>query len=279
MTSPTASAIYEGWIRHRRYEPVQNHFRYRLFLLYLDLDELETAFEHSWLWSTRRPAMAWFRRRDHLGPEHLPLDVAVRDLAQQRLGRRPTGSIRLLTHLRYFGLCFNPVSFFYLFDSTDRLDCIVAEVDNTPWGERHWYVLPREAAALDRCWLGFRFAKEFHVSPFLPMEMDYDWRFAVPGETLWVHMSNLDRGRLHFDATLFTRRTALEPASLRRVLARHPAMTLHVLAAIYRQAARLWRKGAPFHEHPGPPPGSVGGPLPKPDPTAADRPDRSHRSA
>jgi hypothetical protein len=243
------SCIYRGAIRHRRRSPVSHEFRYRLFMLYLDLDELPRVFAGRWLWSVRRPALAWFRRADYLGDPAVPLDRAVRDLVATRTGTRPSGPIRLLTHLRYFGYVQNPVSFYYCFDAAGiRVETIVAEITNTPWGERHAYVLPAQPGdAQER---RFRLAKTFHVSPFMPMDMAYDWRFSLPGRRLTVHMRNLARGEQVFDATLVLRREPLTGRALAAALARHPWMTATVVAGIYWQAFRLWLKGAPFHPHP-----------------------------
>jgi len=166
------SCLYEGWVRHRRYAPRAHAFRYRLFMLYLDLDELDTVFRGRWLWSTRRPALAWFRRADYLGDARVPLKQAVLDRVEQATGRRPRGPVRLLTHLRYCGHCMNPVSFYYCFDETgERVDTVVAEITNTPWGERHVYVLPVDP---DQRVLHFRFDKRLHVSPFMAMDLNYD---------------------------------------------------------------------------------------------------------
>jgi DUF1365 family protein len=250
------SALYTGWIQHRRFGPARNAFRYRIFMSWLDLAELERVFERRWFWSARRPALAWFRRADFLGPAHLPLDVAVRDRVQQHTGVRPRGPIRLLTHLRFFGYSFNPVSFYYVFDEADtHVETIVAEITNTPWRERHAYVLPvTRAKGAPHCWR-FSFAKQFHVSPFMPMDLRYDWSFGTPGQGLHVHMENhvcaLDGARrLAFDATLHLRRREMTAASMAMALLRFPFITLRVSALIYWQALKLLFKRAPFHVHP-----------------------------
>jgi uncharacterized protein len=245
------SCIYKGWVRHRRVAPTDNRFRYRLFMLYLDLAELPGLFDGTPGWSARRPSLAWFRRADYLGPASLPLDVAVRNLVEARTGVRPAGPIRLLTHLRYFGYCLNPVSFYYCYDPAgERLVTIVAEITNTPWGERHQYVLP--AGAQSTPLKRFEFDKRFHVSPFMPMEIQYHWCFNAPCDRLVVHMRNFRELRFMFDATLSLRREPISPGALVGALLRFPAMTLQVVAAIHFQAFRLWCKRTPFYPHPKP---------------------------
>lgn len=258
--APSASAIrsessclYEGEIRHRRFGKPGNEFRYRVFLACLDLAELDSVFRGRWLWSTRRPNIAWFRRADYLGDPKTPLDKAVRDRVFAETGFRPEGPIRLLTHLRYFGHNFNPVSFYYCYAADgETLDTIVAEIENTPWNERHAYVLPVRTAFDPEPRLRFRFPKQFHVSPFFPMEQLYDWRFTQPGRSLSIHMENFENGGKCFDATLTLERREIGAAALAGALARFPLITVKVIVAIYWQALRLWWKGARFHPHPGP---------------------------
>lgn len=248
--SQLASAVYTGSVRHRRFRPVRHAFTYGLFMMYLDLDELPGLFDRRWLWSVRHPAPARFRRRDHLGDPERDLASEVRRLVGAAVGRAPVGPIRLLTHLRYFGYGFNPVSLYYLFDGADeRVEAIVAEVNNTPWGERHCYVLPGEVSPsrVGR----YRFDKEFHVSPFMPMDLEYDWRVSMPGERLAVHIENRRGEEPLFDATLLLERREIGTASLASCLLRFPFMTARVVSAIHWQAARLWWKKAPFHPHPG----------------------------
>lgn len=246
-----ASAVYEGVVRHRRHGPHPHAFRYRIAQLYLDLDEVERVFDGRWLWSSRRRNVAEFRRSDYLGPAAMPLAESVRDCAERATGQRPAGPIRLLTHLRYAGVAFNPVSFYYCYAIDGiTLDCIVAEITNTPWRERHAYVLPVADAQPHGRALHWSFAKAFHVSPFMAMQRDYAWRFTVPGDDLRVHMDVLHDGTREFDATLQLQRRALDAHSLRRVLWRYPLMTAQVIGAIHWQALRLWLKRNRVHDHP-----------------------------
>ena len=248
------SAIYEGWVRHRRHAPVGHAFRYRMFQLYLDLAELDQVFAGRWLWSVDRPNLAQLRRRDYFGDPALPIDTAVRDHVQALRGTRPTGPIRLLTHARYFGKTMNPVSFYYCFAADGHaLECVVAEITNTPWGERHAYVLPADQAVRRGRALQWDFDKAFHVSPFMAMQHRYAWRFTPPGKDLNVHMDVLDAGgsgQRAFDATLSLQRRALDGPGLARVLYRYPLMTAQVIGAIHWQALRLWLMRTPFHSHP-----------------------------
>ncbi len=253
-----ASALYTGWIRHRRYAPHAHAFTYKLFLMYLDLAEIDRVFAGRWLWSAKRRNLAEFRRSDYLGDPAVPLDVAVRDRVQQHTGCRPIGPIRLLAHLRYFGQCFNPVSFYYCYAADGRtLQTVVAEITNTPWKQRHCYVLPVDDSTAHGDVHAWHFDKKFHVSPFMAMAHAYAWRLGIPGEQLRVHMDVLSAGAVpgqpsarEFDATLVLERKPLDGPHLAAALWRFPFMTLRVLGAIHWQALRLWWRGNPVHDHP-----------------------------
>ncbi|MGC4083330.1 MAG: DUF1365 domain-containing protein [Vicinamibacterales bacterium] len=241
------SCLYVGHIAHRRFMPRPHRFRYRLYMNFIDLAELPTLFDRFWLWSARRPALAWFRRGDFHGRASQPLDEAIRDRVAAETGQRPTGPVRLLTHLRYAGYSFNPVSFYFVYDAEgERVEHIVAEITNTPWKERHCYVLPVPATG-EWHW---HFQKQFHVSPFLPMDMEYDWRFSSPGESLAVHMQNWRDGRKVFDATLALSRRPMRSSTLARALLAVPLASVQVIAQIHWQALRLWLKRVPVQTHP-----------------------------
>lgn len=245
------SAIYQGWVRHRRYAPIEHSFQYRLFMMYLDLEELPDLFDHVPLWSARRFALAQFRRGDHVGNPNQPLAESIRQLVEESGAPRPAGPIRLLTHLRYFGHIFNPASFYFCYDAEGKnVETIVTEITNTPWKERHCYVHARSGDAGNARRMVFRFDKEFHVSPFMEMNQQYEWRFMDPGRNLLIHMENFQSERKVFDATMNLDRIEITALRLNAKLAQFPAMTLRVVAGIYWNALRLHLKGAPFHPHP-----------------------------
>jgi len=260
---PPASAVYEGTIRHRRFEPVDHAFSYRLFLMYLDLGELPEVLDPFPLYSARRAAPARFRREDFMGDPARPLDECARDTVAVATGSRPAGPVRLLTGLRYFGHSFNPVSLYYCFAAGgERVEAVVADVQNIPWGERHPYVLARGERR--GTVLSEELEKSFHVSPLMGMDQTYSFRASEPDESLAVHIESRPRetAKKHprgdflrsqqktFDATLNLRRHELSRGTLTRLLARYPAISLQTVAKIYAQSLRLKLKGAKYHPHP-----------------------------
>lgn len=246
------SAIYEGVVTHRRLAPVRHEFRYRIALPYVDLDEVDELCALHPLWSSRRPSPVRFRRRDFLdGEPDTDLGTAVRDLVAARGHARPTGPIAMLAHLRTWGWLFNPIAVYFCFDPEGAgVDSLVAEVTNTPWHERHAYVLapgPQPGASAAR---PHRFPKALHVSPFMGMDQEYELRCDAPGEGLRLRLASLEAGERVFEAGLTLRRREATRRELGRLLWSYPLMTMRVSLAIQRQALRLWRKGAPFHAHP-----------------------------
>ncbi|GAB4357322.1 MAG: DUF1365 domain-containing protein [Immundisolibacter sp.] len=246
----THSALYRGVLSHTRHLPRRHAFAYRLSMLYLDLDELPQLFDGIPLWSARRPAPAWFRRADFLGSPLRPLADSARDLVQQRCGRRPTGPVRVLTQLRYFGYQINPVRLYFLFDADgSAVEAVIAEVTNTPWGERHCYVLHEAVPGADGvpC---YAFDKVLHVSPFMPPDVRYEWALPVPGTRFYSVLTCRRQGAVWFEAQLALERRPIDAPTLLRTLARQPLPTARIALAIYWQAARLWCRRLPRYRHP-----------------------------
>jgi DUF1365 family protein len=241
----TASCLYAGTIRHRRHEP-RKDFSHRLTLAYVDLDELGSLLGGRLV--RTRPGLLRFRRRDYLGDPAQPLAAAVRDRVQALSGLRPQGPIRVLTQLRSWGLCFNPVSFYYCLDvEAERVAAVLAEVTNTPWGERHSYLL-RGAEGSEGVLQG-TFAKELHVSPFMGMDHTYQARATSPDRSLAVHIESRREGSAVFDATLALQRVELTRATAARLAARYPLASARILALIYGHAVGLKLSGARVHPH------------------------------
>lgn len=253
------SAVYLGDVRHRRHAPRPHAFAYPTAMLLLDLDELPDVLEGHRGWGVERRAALSFRRADHHGDPSLPLADAIRDTVGERTGVRPLGPVRLLAKPRVLGRGFNPVTFAYCYaaDGT-TLQAVLAEVTNTPWGERHAYVVdvadatgPSGAGApAPGAPLTWDLQKSFHVSPFMGMDQRYRWRMTPPGERLVVHLESHDADRRIFDATLTLRRRPLDSAGLRAFVRRQPLGTLADLARIYGHALALAAKRVPHVPHP-----------------------------
>jgi uncharacterized protein len=242
--------VYEGTARHRRLAPVVREFSPRLFLAYLDVDALPGSLDQLPGWSARRRALVHFRRRDFFDGEPSPLGDAVRDLVEKVIGRRPEGSVHLLAHLRTFGWLFNPLTVYYCWNSDGRaLDALVLEVTNTPWGERHWYVIDARSGTGTHI-----VPKALPVSPFLPMDLDYQVTWTVPGDALHLGIAVVREGETVFTAGLALRRRALDGRQALGILLRYPALPLRVSLAIYRQALALLLARVPVYRHPSPAP-------------------------
>jgi DUF1365 family protein len=245
-----SSCVYDAEVRHRRGAP-EHVVRHSYVLALLDLDELPGVVRSRRWWSDR-PAPVWFRRQDYLEGSDRPLRDALGDLVEERLGRRPAGPVRMLTQLRTLGWLFNPLTTYYcLTPDGERLDVLVLEVTNTPWHERSWYVLDGD----DVSGRGTPFAKDHHVSPFLPMDLIYRCRAPIPGDRLALRLelsrSIPDGGSERvLDVDLTGERRALGEPATRRTAVRRALQTVGVSAAIHAHAAVLAAKGARFHGHP-----------------------------
>lgn len=265
------SAIYEGTVVHHRRAPIDHRFSYRIVLPFVDLEELDRLCQLHPLWSAERPNAVSFRRRDYLPDRPGPLAVAARELVEERLGHRPTGPVAMLAHPRTWGWLFNPIALYYCFDPEGtRVEALVAEVTNTPWHERHVYVVGEPG--------GHRFAKVLHVSPFFDMEMDYELRYSEPGDHLTVSMKTVKDDETLFDARLRLNRHEADRHTLGRLIWSHRLMTTRVSVGIYRQALALWRAGAPFVPHPRRRTSATIGSVPCPATHPSARPSRPNGS-
>jgi hypothetical protein len=243
------SAIYVGSIRHRRSGPVRHEFTYPLFMAFLDVDRIPELMKVSRFTSYNRFNSAAFYEADHFGDPTLTLRQRLSADAANHGIRLPEGPIFLLTHLRYLGYNFNPISIFYCYNREGRIETMMAEVNST-FGERHNYWLSAANRVGPPESLRYQCGKKMHVSPFLPMELDYGFVLPPPGERLIAHMNTMAGEQIPLDATLRLRREPWTAASLRRVLLRFPWMTAKVIVAIHWEALKLYRKQVPVFTHP-----------------------------
>lgn len=248
MTSK--SAIYIGDVEHRRLAPKKNIFSYSVCYYFLELEEIPKIFKFPFLFSYNFPGLLSFWRKDYLGSKEKDLKAAVKEEIFKATQQTFEGQIKLLTNISYFGFCMNPVSFYYCYDSEGKnLKYIVSEITNTPWGERHPQVFSFDQEKDKKV---YEFPKNFHVSPFMPMTIDYTWVFHTPNEKLFVYMQNRNKGEkeLIFDSTLKLVRKDLNASNVALSFFSFPFVTLKTMVAIYYQAAKLYFKNVPFYTHP-----------------------------
>lgn len=242
--------LYLGSLRHRRFAPRPHAFTYHVCMAWLDIDRIPETLRQSRWTSYNRFNWASFDERDHFGDPALPLRARLMRDAQAHGVALPDGPIHLLTHLRYLGYCFNPISFYYCYDARGALHSILAEVNNT-FGEQHNYWLTAANRQPVTSAFRYRCAKAMHVSPFMDMPLDYEFALSEPGGTLVAHMSTSAGDTTpFFDATLTLTHQAWTPQTVRAALLRHPWMTVTVIAAIHWQALKLYLKGVPVFTHP-----------------------------
>ena len=244
------SAIYRGSVFHSRKKPFDHEFKYSLYMAYVNLKEINNILPNSFLWGINKKALISFNRRDYLERPEKKLIDAAKNLVFERIGKKIKGPIYLLAHLRTFGHCFNPVSFYYCFDKSEKnIDAIIAEVTNTPWKQRYCYVLDCQNSEKKNIFKNIK-DKELHVSPFFPMNHEYHFSISKPEKTITIKIDNLNQGVKVHEALLSLNKEDFSKKSLIKALINFPFMTVKVVTAIHWQAIKLWFKGAKIYNNP-----------------------------
>lgn len=242
------SHFYEGNVSHCRLEPKVHSFKYSFFWTAIDLDEMQQVFNKHPLWSLERWNVSSFRRKDHLGDPSKPLVQCVKEMIEKTFGYKPVGSVQLITHMAYLGFRFNPVSFYIVRDESGKIEFIVAEINNTPWGEQFCYIIDARNQTSES--IISKMKKQFHISPFFSMDIDYKWEFTFTDDQLVIQMENWEYGKKVFSVLMHAKQREMNKKSMTMVLIKYPLMTLQVIWGIYWQAFRLWLKKIPVYYHP-----------------------------
>lgn len=244
MSQPCESRLFFGQVRHRRFTPIEHALNYTLFMPAIDLDEVSQLQASVWGFGNRWWHWARFKRSDYVGEGNLK--HAVQQKVKELTGEECLGKVIAVCHLRYLGLYFSPVNFYYLYDQEGRWRYLLAEVSNTPWNERHYYAVSADEHHED---FGWQQNKAFHVSPFNPIDQSYVWRLKPLSDKLNIHLECHKQGK-HFDATMAMNAQPFTSKNLLRHLIAMPIQTVKVVVGIYWHAFKLWKKGAPFYSHP-----------------------------
>lgn len=231
-----------------------HEFKYQLFMCYLDLHELENSNDLSNLLPRKNFGFSTFREKDHLKDFDYSLTESVKELFRLKTDYQPTGPIRLLTQLSYFGYYFSPLNLYYCFDSKDKyVEAIIAEVTNTPWKEEYLYILDSDNQKIsegDNKELFYSHPKDFHVSPFMEMQQQYNWKVTEPTDNLTVDLTSFQDSKKKFQASLILQKKELTRTNLLKMRIRFPFMSAQIMQGIYWQAFKLWWKKCPFYSHP-----------------------------
>ena len=241
-------AVYQGTIAHTRFSSKSHKFTYKTNMLYLDLDELQGAFVGKFFWGYNKRNLASFYRSDFYGDKRKTIKKSIQSLLLNKINLHHKGKVFLLTTIRYFGFAFNPVSFYYCFDESLNIQAIVSHITNTPWNEKHVYVHDcRNKPSMSK---KFEFDKDFHVSPFMPMNINYSWVFSPPKDFLYVSMDSYNNDKLIFNATLKMTKRAWGNFTLNKILFLSLPMSIKSTVLIYFNALILFIKRAKFFPHP-----------------------------
>ncbi|MFC3033800.1 DUF1365 domain-containing protein [Pseudoalteromonas fenneropenaei] len=236
------SQLAIGDVYHHRFEHTDHKFRYPLYMMWLDLDELTEINDiHPCLGDKRRHLLR-FVAADYLKDYEGDLKSRALSAYQAAGGAKSVSKVFSLCQGRCFGLYFSPVNFYFYQNAQGEFTDLLAEVSNTPWRENHLYLVPLDKKV--------NLKKAFHVSPFMDLNMDYHWQVKVSDDKLLVQITNQRGDEKVFHATLRLKRTTLSKASVTALLRQFPAMTWRIVSGIYWQALKLWLRKVPFVAHP-----------------------------
>ncbi|WOE32433.1 MULTISPECIES: DUF1365 domain-containing protein [unclassified Acinetobacter] len=249
-------AIASAHIRHRRYLPQSHRFNTTLSYLWFDPDQLATFTQQCVLWSNRGWNVIGLDPQDFLIMHRGTIREKVADLLlqQQHYHLSATETIRVLALPRSCGFRFNSVVFYVIFDLDQQPVFILSEITNTPWKERKVYIHDCRKIGIQYGpykTYQFDFKKDFHISPFMPMALDYRWRFSFSEQYYVIHMQLFEQDVLQFDATMkFSLQAITFPSQQYRYAVCKVIEPFRMVAGIYMNALRLWKKKVPFYRHP-----------------------------
>lgn len=250
-----SSALYQGVVIHGRVEPKKHHFHYKLFLFWLDLENIEQTCRDIKGLAYNRRGLVQFKREDYLDQPSKPLHVRALERMNELSDKPLKGKVYFLGQLRTLGFYFSPVNFYYLQGEDGHFTHLLAEVSNTPWDQRHHYLvtLPEKDNPHSLNDVISPTEKAFHVSPFNPMDMEYRWQVSQPGEKLNLSIAcykKEETPKKHFVAGIQMRRLALTSRHLKQQLMAIPSTAMKTLFGIYWQALKLFIKRMPFYSAP-----------------------------